>query len=84
MDEFMAKNRTRMLANIKFIGELFKLKVCYSIKRGYWTYKKNSLKLYRVYQKKGNPILAWHCALITGCMNVILHGHKDQGLIAVE
>ncbi len=31
-------------------------------------------RLYRVYQKKGNPILACHCALITGCTNVILHG----------
>ncbi len=27
--------------------------------------------LYRVYQKKGNPTLACHCALIAGCVNVI-------------
>ena len=30
--------------------------------------------------KKGNPTLACHCALITGCINVILCGHKDPGL----
>lgn len=28
MDEELAKNKRRMLGNIKFIGELFKLKVC--------------------------------------------------------
>ncbi len=27
--------------------------------------------IYRVYKKKGNPTLACHCPLITGCMNVI-------------
>ena len=30
MDEALGKNKRRMLANIKFIGELFKLKVCLS------------------------------------------------------
>ncbi len=30
-----------------------------------------NIALYRVYQRKGNPTLACHCALITGCMNVI-------------
>ena len=29
MDETLAKNKSRMLGNIKFIGELFKLKVRY-------------------------------------------------------
>ena len=33
--------------------------------------------IYRV-NKKGNPTLAWHRALITRCMNVIFHNHKDQ------
>ena len=28
-------------------------------------------QLYRVYKRKGNPNLACHCALYTGCMNVI-------------
>ena len=28
LDEDLAKNKRRMLGNIKFIGELFKLKVC--------------------------------------------------------
>ncbi len=35
------------------------------------TYKKRGhLLQYRVY-KKSNPTLACHCAVITGCMNVI-------------
>ncbi len=29
------------------------------------------IDLDRVYKKKGNPTLACHCALVTGCMNVI-------------
>lgn len=32
MDETQAKNKRRMLGNIKFIGELFKLKVSYFMK----------------------------------------------------
>ena len=28
MDEALGKNKRRMLGNIKFMGELFKLKVC--------------------------------------------------------
>ncbi len=32
---------------------------------------KFGLCLYRVYKEKGNPTLACHWALITGCMNVI-------------
>ncbi len=39
------------------------------------------LHLHTGVSKKGNPILACHCALITGCMNVILHGHKEHGPI---
>jgi hypothetical protein len=28
MDESLAKNKRRMFGNVKFIGELYKLKVC--------------------------------------------------------
>ncbi len=44
-------------------------------------YVSEKVYVYRVSQKKGNPTLACHRALITGCMNVIFaYSHKDQGL----
>ncbi len=45
------------------------------------------ISLYRVadftiqgVSKNGNPNLAYHCALITGCINAIFDSNKDQGL----
>ena len=41
MDEALAKSKRRMVGKMKFMGELFKLKVCYTITAGWWRQGQN-------------------------------------------
>ena len=59
----MAQRFRGKVGNVYSYGIFTELEICFI--------KINILCNIQGVSKKGNPTLAWHCALITGCMNVI-------------